>query len=95
MTWHDLLNAQKIRVHRTSSLEIYGLRTVVERDLADSKIHELSHDRRFATAYNAVLQLTKTVTACEGYRVAGLGHRQTTFQALELTLGSSVTPFSA
>jgi hypothetical protein len=28
-------------------------------------------DRRFATAYNAVLQLAKMVIACAGYRVAG------------------------
>ncbi len=95
MTWQDLLNAQRVRAHRTSAREIHDLRAVVERDLADSKIRELSDDRRFATAYNAVLQLTKIVLACEGYRVMGLGHHQTTFQALELALGPSVIPFSA
>ena len=71
------------------------MREVVARDLTDARIEALSDDRRFATAYNAVLQLTKIVIACEGYRVVGLGHHQTTFQALELAIGPSVIPHSA
>src|ERR1700722_13241671 len=50
----------------------------------------ISADRRFATACNAVLQLTKIVLACSGYRVSGLGHHQTTFEALELAMGSQI-----
>ena len=95
MTWQDLLNSQRVRPHKTSSRELYDLRAVVERDLADSQIPELSDNRRFATAYNAVLQLSKIVIACEGYRVVGLGHHKTTFLALEIALGPSVLPFSA
>jgi uncharacterized protein (UPF0332 family) len=64
---------------------------VVERDLKDAKLDQLSADRRFATAYNAVLQLTKMVLACEGYRVTGLGHHQTTFEALGLAMGKQVS----
>ena len=67
MTWLDLLNAQRVRAHRTSPQEIHDLREVVERDLKDARLDVLSDDRRFATAYNAVLQLTKIVIACEGY----------------------------
>ncbi len=33
----------------------------------DANLDQLSADRRFATAYNAVLQLTKMGIACEGY----------------------------
>jgi len=95
MTWEELLNAQRVRVHKTSPSEIYDLRAVVERDLKDAKLDGLSDDRRFATAYNAVLQLTKMVIAFQGYRVAGLGHHQTTFQALEIAMGPSVVPLSA
>src|SRR5450631_1548608 len=95
MTWQDLLDARKVRAHRTSPQEIHDLRAVVERDFADSKIGELSYDRRFATAYNAVLQLTKIVIACEGYRVVGLGHHQTAFQALELSIGPSIVPLAS
>lgn len=68
---------------------------MVKRDLADANIEGLSDDRRFATAYNAVLQLTKMVIACEGYRVVGMGYHQTTFEALEIAMGPSIAPFSA
>lgn len=95
MTWQDLLNAQRVRVHITGPEEIYNLRAVVERDLKDAKLGALSDDRRFATAYNAVLQLTKIVIACEGYRVVGLGHHQITFQALEIAMGPSINALSA
>ncbi len=78
------------RAQRTGLPEIQDLRALVERDLADSEIPELSNDRRFATAYIAVLQLTKIVIACAGYRFVGLGHRQTAFLALEVSLGPSV-----
>lgn len=95
MTWQDLLNAQRVRAHKTGPEEIHNLRAVVERDLKDAKLGALSDDRRFATAYNAVLQLTKIVIACEGYRVVGLGHHQTTFQALEIAMGPSISVLSA
>lgn len=55
----------------------------------------LSADRRFATAYNAALQLAKMVIACSGYRVVGPGHHQTTFEALETAIGSSVSALAA
>src|SRR5690349_7317586 len=89
-TWQSLLGAQSVRVHKTGPEELGDLRAVVTRDLNDSKLSGLSADRRFATAYNAILQLTKIVIACEGYRVSGLGHHQTTFKALELAMGTQV-----
>jgi hypothetical protein len=75
--------------------EINDLRSVVTRDLTDASIEALSPDRRFATAYNAVLQITKMVLACVGYRVIGVGHHQTTFEALELAMGTSISGSSA
>jgi hypothetical protein len=66
------------------------LRAVVERDLADAAIPELSTDRRFATAYNAVLQMAKMAVACAGYRtLARPRQHETSFQAAELALGKS------
>jgi hypothetical protein len=47
MTWQDLLNAQRVRVHKTSPQEIHDLRAVVQRDLTDAKLDGLSDDRRF------------------------------------------------
>ncbi len=85
-----------MKTHQTSHRELHSLRGVIERDLKDSHIAELSADRRFATAYNAVLQIAKMVLACEGYRVAGIGHHQTTFEALELAMGqhgASLVPY--
>ena len=93
MTWQDLLNAQKVRPHRTSRQEADDLRAVVSRDLTDAGIAGLSDDRRFATAYNAALQIAKLAIACAGYRVVGLGHHQATFQALEVALGPVVIPY--
>jgi len=65
MTWKDLLQHQKVKAHTTSHEELHDLRAVVERDLKDAKLEQLLAARRFATAYNAVLQLTKIVLACE------------------------------
>jgi hypothetical protein len=90
MTWQQLLAASRIHTHKTGSQELAGLRAVVARDLKDAAITELSEDRRFATAYNAVLQLAKMVIACAGYRVsAKQGHHETTFVALGLAIGQS------
>ena len=50
----------------------------------------LSADRKFATAYNAILPLAKMAIACAGYRVVGQGHHVTTFEAVELAMGRSV-----
>lgn len=59
-----------IRPHRTSTEEVRSLRELIARDIADAQIEQLSDDRRFATAYNAALQIAKLSLACAGYRVA-------------------------
>src|SRR5579872_967413 len=91
MTWQSLLQAQRIRPHRTSQQELDDLGDVVERDLQDAAVEALSAYRRFATAYNAALQLAKIVIACSGYRVVGAGHHLTTFEALEVAMGPPVS----
>lgn len=95
MSWQQLLAANRVRRHATSRQELMDLRAVIARDLQDAAVAGLSADRRFATAYNAVLQLTKIVIACAGYRVVGLGHHQTTFEALELAMGPSIASIAA
>ena len=64
MSWQVLLANRSVRAHATSLQEIDGLRGVVERDLKDAALAELSADRRVATAYNAVLQTAKKAIAC-------------------------------
>jgi hypothetical protein len=89
MTWQQLLATNRAKPHKTSRQELDGLRAVVERDLKDAAIAGLSEDRRFATAYNAVLQLATMAIACAGYRVsAKQGHHENTFTGLELVVGA-------
>lgn len=83
-----LLAARSVQAHKTGVKEIAALRKLVARDMADAGLAGLSADRRFATAYNAVLQLSKMSIASSGYRVtAGLGHHQKTFEAAKAALG--------
>jgi uncharacterized protein (UPF0332 family) len=95
MTWQSLLQAQRIKPHRTSLQELSDLRNVVERDLQDAGVTALSADRRFATAYNAILQLAKMVIACAGYRVVGPAHHLTSFEAVEVAMGAAVSALVA
>ncbi|MEX0711881.1 MAG: hypothetical protein WD278_06000 [Pirellulales bacterium] len=67
---------------------------VVDRDLDDAAVPALSADRRFATAYNAALQVAKMAIACAGYRVIGVGAHQTTFEAVQLAVGGRIAPLA-
>src|SRR6266508_4520772 len=90
MSWQQLLTARRVQRHTPGRHEFDGLRAVVARDLSDAQVPGLSTDRKFATAYNAVLQLAKMAIACAGYRVIGQGHHRTTFEAVELAMGRSI-----
>ncbi len=60
-----------------------------ERGLQDASLKGLSADRRFATTYNAALQLSQIAIACVGYRVkVGAGHHQKTFEAVRLAVAA-------
>jgi hypothetical protein len=91
MTWQKLLDTRRAQTHKTSRQELDELRAVVGRDFQDAALVGLSDDRRFATAYNAVLQLATMAVACSGYRVtAKQGHHENTFVALRLAVGQPV-----
>ena len=51
-SFSKLQAANKLKPHKASKEEISNLLAVVERDLRDAALFELSADRRFATAYN-------------------------------------------
>ena len=68
MNLQNWLNEGRLQRHSTSVKEIADLLKVVDRDLADAAIKEISADRRFATAYNAALQLATIVLYASGYR---------------------------
>jgi len=88
----SLVAEGRLRAHRTSAKEVADLLRVVERDLRDACIPQLSADRRFATAYNAALQLATVALAAAGYRTSGTGHHWATWQALPEFLGSPARP---
>lgn len=72
-------------MHQSSKWEIDELRAIVKRDAA---LPGLSEDRRFATAYNAALQMARMATVSAGYRVAAVpGHHALSFECAGLTLG--------
>lgn len=90
MSLQRLLDRGRLRRLPPASSEVAGLLRVVERDLTDARIEALSADRRFATAYNAALQLATVVLRAEGYRTQGVAHHHTTIEALPLILGVEV-----
>lgn len=94
MSWSRLLAERKVKPHVPTPREIDDLRAVVARDLADAAIRSLSADRRFATTYNAALQLARMAIACAGYRVSASAHHQASFEAVEIAMGASATPFA-
>lgn len=92
MTWKNLLNNRTVVSHTSGKNEIKDLLEVVERDLKDASIKELSADRRFATAYNAALQLSTIAIACSGYRIkSGAGHHFKTFDAVKIAVPGTKT----
>jgi uncharacterized protein (UPF0332 family) len=87
MSLKQLLDQNKLKVHKTSKNEIASLLQMISRDINDAKIDEISSDRRFATAYNAVLQMATILLYCQGYKTRGVGHHFTVFQAMKSILG--------
>jgi hypothetical protein len=88
LTLKELLADGHLRPHRTSAKEVADLLRVVDRDLADAEIPQLSADRRFATAYNAALQLATIALYAAGYRAFGTGQHWTTFHVLAEIMGT-------
>jgi len=83
----EFLNQGRLVRHKTSSQEISDLLNLVERDLKDALIKEISADRRFSITYNAVLQLAILILYCNGYKPKGSGHHFVTLQSIKEILG--------
>ncbi len=78
--------------HKTSKREIQNLLGIIERDLKDCKVREISADWRFAIAYNAALQCCTIALYCRGYKPArGQSEHYRTIQSLVLTMGNDYT----
>ena len=87
MRLKELLAEGRLKRHRTSAREVADLLRVVDRDLSDAAIPQLSTDRRFATAYNAALQLATIALCAAGFRASGSGHHWLTFHVLPEIMG--------
>jgi len=88
----EFLSQGRLTPHKTSSEEISGLYKIVERDLKDAQIQEISEDRRFNIAYNAVLQLATILLYCKGYKIKGIGHHFVTLRSLKEILEGEYHP---
>ncbi len=93
MSLEDWLNADKATRHQTTAAEIQSLLRVIDRDIADAMVKAVSPDRRFATAYNAALQLATIAALASGYRItAKTGHHYHTLTSLQYTMGPAAKP---
>jgi len=82
----DWLNEGRLKTHKTSQKEIEQLFAVFERDMADTQAEALSADRRFTTAYNAALMVSRAALAASGYQTSGKGNHLWTIRSLAFTL---------
>jgi len=85
----DWLNNGWLTEHKTSSQEITGLLAVVDRNIADAEIIELSLDARLSIAYSSIIQCAKIALAVCGYRVTRESAHYRSIESLELTLNIS------
>jgi len=95
MSLKSLLAEGLLRPHHSSKREVADLFRLVDRDLADASVLKISADRRFATAYNAALQLATIILHAGGHRAEHLGHHRITFQALPDVMGEKAKPRGA
>lgn len=89
MSLKRLEEEKKIRKHHTSPKEVSDLFKIAERDLADSKADNISYDRKFTIAYNAILVLATILLYCKGYQSYGKGHHHIIFEAMKIILGKN------
>jgi uncharacterized protein (UPF0332 family) len=91
VTWKQLLADARVEPHVPGRQETHDLLQAAARNLRDAALKGLSADNAFGLAYEAAFLLAKAVIACAGYRVRGLGAHHTTFVALEVAVGSSIS----
>ena len=87
MSLRDWLRNSWVTEHKTSPEEIASLLAIVERDLENAAIADLSADWKLNIAYNAALQAATAALAAAGYRAAREQHHYRTIQSLAHTLG--------
>lgn len=83
--WHDL---GLITEHTTSRQEISELLAIVDMDLRDAAIPELSADRKLSCCFNAMLTSAHAALRSSGYRVprSNQSHHYYVIQSLRHTV---------
>ncbi len=87
MSLQQWANNGWLKAHQTSPKEIQDLLKIVERDLSDAVVEDISADWRFGIAYNAALKLCTILIYVSGYRPEKALQHYRTLQALPLILG--------
>jgi len=87
MSLDDWLANRWLEPHETSPEEVRNLLAVVDRDLGDAAIGQLSADWRLGIAYNAALQLATMALAASGYRPTRDRGHERAIQSLRHTVG--------
>ena len=87
MSLQQWANNGWLKAHQTSPKEIQDLLKIVERDLSDAVVEDISADWRFGIAYNAALKLCTILIYVSGYRPEKALQHYRTLQALPLLLG--------
>jgi hypothetical protein len=90
-TWKQLESSRMVKAHKTSASEIETHFAVVDRNMADAAIPQLSDDGRFLMAYNAAFHLSTIVLFASGFEAHGDDHHKVTFSALPTAMGPQVT----
>ena len=76
-----------LKTEPTSRDEIKNLLAIVDRDLKDASVTDVSQDRRFEAAFNAARTAAIIALRASGYRTSvQAGHHQKTIESLELTI---------
>lgn len=90
MTLTQWLAEGKLKAHHTRKEEIAGLFELVERDIKNASVEDLTPDWRFSIAYNAALNLATIPLLLSGYRTVAAkgGHHYITITALTETMGA-------
>lgn len=81
-----------LKTEPTSAEEIAGLQTIIDRDLRDAAVENISDDRRFEAAFNAARTAATVALRAHGYRTSSqVGHHTRTIESLAYTLGIGAT----
>ena len=94
MSLQDWLKHGWLIEHQTSAQEIADLLDLVDRDLAESEIPELSPDWRLSIAYNAALQAATAALAASGYRAGREAQNYRVIESLAHTIKADRTLIS-